>query len=100
MTIFRIVQECVTNIHLHSGSRTAHVGVYKSEDTVIVEVTDQGIGMTSQTPAGESGSGAILGVGITGMRERVKQLGGHLEIESSPNGTTVQAILPCNGVAA
>ena len=92
-TIFRIVQECLTNIHRHSGSPTAHVCIHKTGDTVIVEVTDEGHGITPQTLGGKTVSSAIFGVGMMGMQERVKQLGGHMEIESSHNGTTVQAIL-------
>jgi signal transduction histidine kinase len=84
---FRVVQESLTNVQRHSGSATAAVRVLKSPGRVRVEVTDRGKGMPSElalTP----------GVGISGMRERVRQLGGLLSIHSDGKGTTVTAELP------
>jgi signal transduction histidine kinase len=92
-TVFRIIQECLTNIHRHSGSPTAHVGIRNTDETVTVEVSDQGRGMRAQKAGHKAGSTALFGVGIMGMQERVKQLGGRMEIESSDKGTTVQVIL-------
>ena len=89
--IFRIVQECLTNIHRHSGSRTAHICIAHNGREVRVEVQDQGKGMPTRannTPRSKTG------VGIRGMRERVRQLGGHFEIRSGKDGTVVVALLP------
>jgi signal transduction histidine kinase len=99
-TVFRIVQECLTNIHRHSKSSTADVGIRDTDKTVIAEISDQGRGMPAQSLNRKTGSIALFGVGIMGMQERVKQLGGHMEIESSDKGTTVRVILPRERVAA
>ena len=91
--IFRIVQEGLTNIHRHSGSATAGIKVTLQPNEVRVEVQDRGRGMPARSPRGVTGP-FKPGVGIQGMRERVRQLGGRLQIESTPNGTTVLATLP------
>jgi PAS domain S-box-containing protein len=83
--MFRIVQECLTNIHRHSGSSSASIVITRNPDNVTIEIRDQGKGM--QMPA-------RAGVGIQGMGERVRQLGGTLEIESGSGGTRVTAIFP------
>jgi len=91
--IFRILQESLTNIHRHSGSPTASVRLAFEDGEVTLEVKDQGRGTPSEI-LDTSGSVAALGVGVAGMRERVRQLGGRLEIASGSAGTTVKAILP------
>ena len=91
--IFRILQEGLTNIHRHSGSPTAGVRLALEDSEVTLEVRDQGRGMPLEI-LDTSGSIAGLGVGVAGMRERVRQLGGRLEIASGSAGTTVKAILP------
>src|ERR1700730_11180470 len=78
--IFRIVQECLTNIHRHSGSSQASIAITCDTHNVRIEIRDQGKGMPKPMRAG---------VGIQGMRERVRQLGGHLEIESGNSGTRI-----------
>ena len=95
--IFRIVQECLTNIHRHSGSPTARILVAHSDGHVRVEVEDKGKGIPSQTRAEIiSSPSGTPGVGIRGMRERLRQLGGTLEIHSSGEGkgTLIRARLP------
>ena len=88
-TIFRIVQEALTNIHRHSGSRTATVRLNRDAEHVCVEIEDQGKGL----PQGAARKRP--GVGIQGMRERVRQLGGSLDLASEPGmGTIVRATLP------
>ena len=91
--IFRIVQECLTNIHRHSGSRVAAVRVIRDSDEVRLEVRDQGKGMPSG-PNNASPAHRRVGVGIQGMRERITQLGGRFEIRSGKNGTSVVASVP------
>ncbi len=91
MTLFRVVQECLTNIHRHSGSKQAWIRVLSSPDEIKLEVRDYGKGM----PATSNGSQHFRhGVGIQGMRERVRQLNGQFEIQSHGEGTLVTARLP------
>jgi PAS domain S-box-containing protein len=92
-TIFRMVQECLTNIHRHSGSMVAKVRVQRVDGQVRVEVADEGKGITAEKQK-DMDSAKKLGVGITGMQERLRQFGGTLEIKSSVNGTLVVAKLP------
>ena len=84
--IFRIVQEGLTNIHRHSGSRSAAIVITRDVNKLKLEIRDHGRGMPTPVPR--------AGVGIQGMRERVRQLGGTLEIDSSPSGTRLTAIFP------
>jgi two-component system NarL family sensor kinase len=92
-TIFRMVQECLTNIHRHSGSPLARVRVQQFDHHICVEVEDKGKGIPPEKRQALD-SGGKLGVGITGMQERLRQLGGTLAINSSGNGTLVVAKLP------
>jgi len=92
VAIFRLVQECLTNIHRHSGSKTAQIRIVREPDKIYVEVQDQGKGI-SQERIGEVRSKGV-GVGITGMRERVRQLRGELVIESDAGGTRITATFP------
>jgi len=89
LAVFRVLQECLTNVHRHSGSKVARVKILPEDTNVILEVGDSGRGVTSQ-----NGSDPVMGVGITGMRERVRELGGQFEISSTSEGTTVRAVLP------
>src|SRR6202050_3383707 len=93
VTLFRIMQESLTNVHRYSGSATAFVRVLCSDSQVSLAVGDRGKGMRSDAAgAVVSGDTAVLGVGIQGMRERMRQLSGNLEIHSRPNeGTVVTA---------
>ncbi len=92
LLIFRLVQECLTNIHRHSGSKTALIRVERGESNVRVEVEDRGKGMSPERLAEIQSQGT--GVGIRGMRERVRHFHGDLVIESNGSGTKVYAILP------
>lgn len=91
--IFRIVQECLTNVHRHSGSAFAQMRLERRANEIWVEVQDEGKGIPAGTLENRKASGG-LGIGITGMRERVRQLGGKLEIISDEGGTLVRAELP------
>jgi PAS domain S-box-containing protein len=88
-TLFRIVQESLTNIFRHSGSETASVQVEVHSGNVRLEVADSGKGIRSEILETLNSSGGQLGVGIRGMRERVRQLGGWLQIKSSEAGTKI-----------
>ncbi len=93
LSLFRIVQECLTNIHRHSGSLTAFVRLARSRQGVTLEVKDEGRGFSPNGETIVSGS-ETPGVGLRGMRERVRQLGGQFEITSNGTGTLVFARLP------
>ena len=91
--LFRTVQECLTNIHRHSGSTVAAIRLARSRDQVQLNVEDHGSGI----PVGkldELESAGTPGVGIRGMRERMRQLGGSLDVRSSATGTAIEARLP------
>ena len=92
VVIFRLVQECLTNIHRHSGSKTALIRVERDRNAVRVKVEDQGKGMSPERLAEIQSHGT--GVGIRGMRERVRHFHGDLVIESNGSGTKVYATLP------
>jgi PAS domain S-box-containing protein len=92
LTIFRLVQECLTNIHRHAGSKTAQIRLAREPDRIYLEVQDQGQGMSQERIARARSKG--VGVGITGMRERVRQLRGELVIESDAGGTKITATFP------
>jgi len=93
IAIFRVVQESLANVHRHSGSKTAQVRVGRDAQKVTLEIRDQGHGLSANGNA-EAPGPAVPGVGIQGMRERVRQLGGHFEIQSSEGATVVTAAIP------
>ena len=93
--LFRIVQESVTNVLRHSGGAQLRVGLSNHGKVVALEIADNGHGMSSDQLAGWEGA-PTLGVGIAGMRERVRQLGGAFKIESGASGTTVIVSVPAN----
>ena len=99
LSIFRVVQECLTNIHRHAGSPTAGIRIIQDEACLRVEIEDAGKGIP---PEKEStfASSAHGGVGLRGMRERLRQLGGTLQVQSNGHGTQVTAILPVVRVTA
>ena len=84
ISVFRIVQEALTNVHRHSNSANARVQLALQMNSLTLRISDQGRGVL----------GAREGTGITGMRERIKELHGELEISSSPQGTIVAATIP------
>ncbi|HEU4401806.1 MAG TPA: ATP-binding protein, partial [Candidatus Polarisedimenticolia bacterium] len=92
--LFRVVQEALTNIHRHSGSRTARIRMSHDAVGVTLTVEDQGHGLPPTLRELPDASIAGLGVGIAGMRERLRQLGGWLEIRSGDRGTLVKANMP------
>ena len=98
-TVFRVVQECLTNIHRHSGSAVARVVISRVDHDLRVEVHDEGKGI-SRDKRWEMEMPGKAGVGIRGMRERIRQLGGSLEISSSVNGkgTIIVARLPVDRI--
>jgi signal transduction histidine kinase len=91
--VFRLVQECLTNVHRHSESLTADIRIYQFSGGLALEVTDAGRGIPAETLARISSVG-MSGVGLRGMRERVTALGGAFEIVSEGRGTTVKIAIP------
>ena len=98
LAIFRLVQECLTNIHRHSGSKTAVIRVDREPDKIHVQVQDHGKGISQERLAEIQSQG--VGVGITGMRERVRQCNGELIVDSNVLGTKIVAIFPAQAPAA
>jgi len=98
MGIFRLVQESLTNIHRHSGSSSARIRVTRSETQVEVEISDKGKGISPERQQELTQSAG--GVGLRGMRERVRQLGGRFEMTSSGGGTRITVVLPAIASAA
>ena len=96
-TLFRIVQECLTNIHRHSGSSTAQIRVDHTPEQIKLEVRDQGKGFPIEIST-MSTTPVRPGVGIQGMRERVRQLRGEFDIQSGNEGTVVTVVLPLQSV--
>lgn len=92
VTIFRIVQECLTNIHRHSGSKTATISLSREGGSVSLQIQDEGKGIPAEMLA--EIQGRRTGVGITGMRERVRHLNGTIDIQSNANGTKISVTLP------
>jgi len=95
--IFRVVQEGLTNVHRHASTTTASIRLRASADAVALEIHDQGRGLHD---AGTHRNGArrreALGVGIQGMRERIRQLGGTFDVAFTDGGTTVRVSVPLN----
>lgn len=89
LAVFRVLQECLTNVHRHSGSKMAKVKLQPNGTIIALEVSDQGQGLRSDTDPDH-----LAGVGITGMRERVRELGGEFEIQFTSQGTNVKATFP------
>ena len=101
VAIFRVLQESLTNVHRYAESPKAVVRMDVTADEIKLEIQDFGKGVQSSRASSPNGSVARLGVGIQGMTERMRQLGGKLEITSSPNkGTLVAATIPLSSLAA
>lgn len=95
-TIFRVVQESLTNVYRHAESESARVEVDKQSERVVVRVRDYGKGLPPETIGKMHSFG--LGVGISGMRERLRQFGGELKVSRAEPGTMVEARIPLYGV--
>jgi len=90
IALFRIIQEALNNIHRHSGADKAEIEITETTGSVTLRIVDNGKGFQSE-PLEES---PVYGVGIQGMRERLMELGGRLEIASGKKGTALQATVP------
>jgi PAS domain S-box-containing protein len=95
LALFRVVQESLTNIHRHSGSQRAKIRIHRNSEFTL-EISDRGQGIPANEPRKE-GSGFEVGVGIPSMHERVKLIGGRLDIDSTSHGTAVRVTIPLRG---
>ena len=95
VALFRVLQESLTNVHRHSGSGTADVRLSREENNGVLEVSDEGRGISPTAMHSSAGDRmADFGIGLRGMRERLLQLGGSLEVTSTEGGTTIRASVP------
>ena len=94
LALFRIVQESLTNVRRHSGSATATIRLENKSDAVFLEIKDRGRGMPTSKMTEDRADIIEMGVGIPGMRQRLVQLGGRLEVTSNSQGATITAIVP------
>jgi signal transduction histidine kinase len=92
LVMFRLVQECLTNIHRHSGSKSAAIRIARDERGIALEVEDKGRGIPAEKLSAIQSQGS--GVGIRGMRERVRHFGGRMDIEAPPGGTKISFAFP------
>jgi signal transduction histidine kinase len=97
LVIFRLVQECLTNIHRHSGSKTTSIRMAREESRIALEIRDEGKGMSPERLA-EIRSGRS-GVGIRGMQERLRQFEGTMNIDSGSSGTQIFVTIPISKTA-
>ena len=97
---FRVMQECLSNIHRHSGSSRASVRLERDSETVSIQISDSGRGISVHGNGAKQSGIPRAGVGIPVMYERVKQVGGELRIESGESGTTVRLVIPVNETEA
>jgi len=93
VALFRILQEALTNVHRHSGSRAVNVSVTSSDSAVVLTIKDFGVGVPREVLDRFWKTGNV-GVGLAGIRERLKELGGVLEINSDVDGTLLKATIP------
>lgn len=98
--LFRVMQECLSNVHRHSGSPSASIRIELRDPEIVLSVEDRGRGIAAGVLSNAERGASGLGVGIAGMRERLRQLGGRLSVQSSDAGTLVTAALPARGARA
>jgi len=95
-----VVQEALTNVRRHSASESANIRLERKPDSVLLEIKDRGQGLSVAKNTRDSNGLISIGVGIPGMRQRMRQLGGRLDIVSNHHGTTISATVPLtNGVS-
>ena len=100
MSLFRILQEALMNVHRHAGGSKVLVRVWRDTDSLVLEVKDDGRGMPAEfVDRVHHRLGGAVGVGIMGMQARASRVGGRLEIHSDQHGTTVRALVPVEGSA-
>lgn len=99
IVLFRVLQESLTNVHRHSGATNAYIRLQHKPDAVMLEIRDFGKGMSAERLRLIRGVSAETGVGLAGMRERLHELNGRLDIQSDSRGTIMRAVVPLYSVA-
>jgi hypothetical protein len=99
IALFRILQESLTNVHRHSGASEVRVCFVQQPEQITLEIHDDGCGIPAERLGRLRETSAETGVGLAGMRERMNELNGKLEIESDGHGTTMRAIVPFAALA-
>jgi two-component system, NarL family, sensor kinase len=94
LALFRVLQEALTNVHRHSGASQAHVLVRQNSHQVVLEVRDNGRGLPEDILRKFDDTGAGTGVGLGGIRERARELGGKLTLQSDSSGTLLSIAIP------
>ena len=94
LTLFRALQESLTNVLRHSGANCVQVRLAESGDSIQLSIRDSGHGIPASRLQEFNQHGIGMGVGLTGMRERVNEVGGELRLNSSDEGTEVTLIIP------
>jgi len=97
IAVFRMVQECLTNVYRHSGSKSCSIKMQREHENLCIQIADQGRGISQGKLRPEQTS---KGLGLRGMQERLRQLGGSLELSSTEYGTTVAAMVPVTATSA
>jgi signal transduction histidine kinase len=92
--LFRVVQQSLANIHRHSGSEVAQIRINVNADHLVAEICDEGHGIPQETLQGFHDGTRLAGVGMAGMRERIRDMGGKFDVRSGANGTTIAVQLP------
>jgi len=94
ITLFRVLQEALTNVHRHSGSNRVDINLDVTPENAVLQVKDYGCGIAPERFSNGHHGGMQVGVGLAGMRERVRQLGGDFHISSGSEGTTIRVAVP------
>jgi two-component system, NarL family, sensor kinase len=99
LALFRVAQEALTNVQRHSSSPWVAMRLRAEPGSLVLEIEDAGRGMPAAEASDPASSGRFAGVGVAGMRERIRQLGGTFDVESTAGGTLVRACIPLSGRA-
>jgi PAS domain S-box-containing protein len=100
LALFRVAQEALTNVHRHSSSPWVAIRLRAEPTSLVLEIEDAGRGISAAQAGDPDSSGRFTGVGVAGMRERIRQLGGTFTVDSTDGGTRVRACIPLAGQSA
>jgi signal transduction histidine kinase len=90
LVLFRVLQESLMNVYRHARATAGEVRVQRNANVIELEITDNGVGIPAEKLIRFNRNGTGMGVGLTGMRERIRDLGGRFELSSSSRGTSVK----------
>jgi two-component system NarL family sensor kinase len=94
LALFRVAQEALSNVHRHSSSPWVAIRLRVEPGSILLEIEDAGRGISAAQALDPDFSGRFTGVGVAGMRERIRQLGGTFSVDSTDGGTLVRACIP------